>query len=157
MIYFSELCFYLNCIFGKLDWMNCRKKMRPHFQWIVFLFDWTLVQKCDLRLQMLPKDFASTSLCSHSVFIETLTVFLILRQLNQKKLFTGFWWECTSWVCLIGRMCSWCVGSPMWFDRNQRSALIWKESTDHEEVKLDMVVSVGCLLEVDQRGQGRLM
>lgn len=41
--------------------------------------------------------------------------------------------------------------------RNQRSALIWKESTDHEEVKLDMVVSAGCLLEVDQRGQGRLM
>lgn len=97
-----------------------QKKMRPHFQWIVFLFDRTLVQKCDLRLQMLPKDFASTSLCSHSVFIETFTVFLILRQLNPKKLFTGFWWECTSWVCLIGRMCSWCVGSPMWFDQESK-------------------------------------
>lgn len=122
MIYFSELCFYLNCIFGKLDWMNCRKKMRPHFQWIVFLFDWTLVQKCDLRLQMLPKDFASTSLCSHSVFIETLTVFLILRQLNQKKLFTGFWWECTSWedvflVCWLPNVVWSGIKDQHWFGK----------------------------------------
>lgn len=152
MIYFSELCFYLNCVFGKLDWMNCRKKWglisNGLFSYLTELWFKNVIwdYRCCQKISLPP------------VYVLTLSLLKLLR----------FFWSSGSWIrrnfslgfggsVHLGRMCSWCVGSPMWFDRNQRSALIWKESTDHEEVKLDMVVSAGCLLEVDQRGQGRLM